>query len=146
MGWWLAIGLVVLLVGGIYLSVWDRNLATVEAVGDSLVITPRGFNKFWAFKREIKVPLVNVKSVRVVEPRELPWGWKVPGTDVPGLIRAGSYTRKGEWSFYLFRGGRPVVLIELDGNRFSRIGVETADPNGVATNLNKSLGDRQGSF
>ena len=142
MGWWLLLGLIVLLVGGVYLSVRDRNLATVEPVGDSLVITPRGFNKVWALKGEIKVPLVNVKSVRVAEPRELPWGWRVPGTAVPGLIRAGSYTRRGEWSFYLFRGDRPVVLIELDGNRYRRIGVEIADPNGVASNLNKCLGDR----
>lgn len=142
MGWTYVAVLLVLLVGGIYLSVRDRNLGTIEVEGSSVVVTPRGLNKAWALKSRLAVPLACIDSIRVVDPKQLPWGWRMPGTDVPGLIRAGSYTRKGEWSFYLFRGGKPVVLIELHGTRFTRIGVETHDPASVASELNKALGDR----
>jgi hypothetical protein len=139
-GWAIALGLLAAIVGGVYASVRDRNLATIEIAGDELVMTPRGFNKVWALKGRLAVPKSCVKQVRVMaNPKELSWGWRLPGTEIPGLIRAGSYIRKGEWSFQLWRGRKPIVLIELEGTRYSRMAVETQNPNEVITELDRIL-------
>ena len=133
----------VLVLGGlpiaIYLSVRDRDLASVDVVGPDLTITPRGLNKLWAVKARMTIPIAAITDARVIEDaRELPRGWRLPGTWVPGLITAGSYVGKGEWSFFLIRGGAPVVAIEGRSGKYSRAIVETADPRGTIARIQEA--------
>ena len=135
MTWIYAVGAILLLLVLIAVSVADRNLASVEVVGDDIVIEPRGFNKAWTLRSKLVVPTSEVTEVRVVEdPRTLPRGLRLPGTAVPGLITAGSYLKAGEWSFFAMRGGRPVVVIETTG-RYRRIVLETTDPHATVATL-----------
>ena len=136
MAWVYALGSIVLLVLLIFLSVRDRNLASAEVVDGAIIVRPRGLNKVWTMKPKLVLPVDEVTDIRVdADPRRLPKGLRLPGTAVPGLILAGSYLKRGEWSFFAIRGGRPVVVIEASG-RYRRVVFETNDPHGIVKRLN----------
>lgn len=112
----------------VYLSVRGGDLARVDMADDALVVRPRGLNRLWAMKGEVRVPLAQVSEVRTgVARRSVPSGWRVPGTYVPGLIQAGTYRSKGERSFWLVGRASHVTVVEFAGGRFDRIVLELSD-------------------
>lgn len=143
MTWLYVVGLMALLVILIYASVADRNLASIEVDQETVTVTPRGLNKLWTLRPKVAVPIEDVVDVRVVDPKGLPRGLRLPGTAVPGLITAGMYRKSGEWSFFAIRGGRPVVLIETSA-AIKRIVVETHEPDEVVRRLEADLADGGG--
>src|SRR5262249_11601780 len=58
----------------------------------------RGADKLWAFKSTLEMPLVHIASVRADS--EVARGWchgiSMPGTDVPGVITAGTFYQDGK--------------------------------------------------
>lgn len=127
----LALGILAGLLVAIYVSVADRNLATLAVRDRDLVVTMRGLNALWALKRQVLIPISAVTDARVADARKLRWGWRLPGTAIPGLIFAGSYLKDGAWSFFAVRRGEEAVIIETDQTRFQRVVFETADPYGA---------------
>ncbi len=105
-----------------YLSVRKGDLAYVEITDDSLVVRPRGLNRVWALKGEVRIPLSQVSGVRTdVIRRDVPSGFRVPGTYIPGVIQAGTYRKSGEKSFWLVGRTPTVTVIECPGAAFDRI-------------------------
>ena len=143
MTWLYVVGLLALLVVLIYASVADRNLASIEVDHETVVVRPRGLNKLWTLRSRVVIPIKYVERVRVVDPKGLPRGLRLPGTAVPGLITAGMYRKSGEWSFFAIRGGRPVVLIETSAP-IKRIVIETHEPGEVVRRLQAILVERGG--
>lgn len=135
------VGLLILL---LFVSVAGGNLAAAEVEGSSLVVRLRGLNKIWAFKNRIVVPLTAVTAVEV-QPKldSMPIGLRMPGTSVPGLIVAGSYRTKGHRSFYAIRRGDNVLVIDLEGVKYSRIVIETGDPHMSAATIKAALPGRR---
>ena len=114
-----------------YLSVRTGDLARADLADGVLVVRPRGLNRLWSFKREVRVPLSEIAQVdRDVARRSVPSGFRMPGTYLPGLIQAGTYRRKGEKSFWLVGRTPTVTVVECPGSRFDRLvlqlGNETA--------------------
>lgn len=106
----------------VYLSGRTGNLLRVDVADGALAVRPRGLNRLWAMKGEVRVPLAHVSQVRTnVDRRTVPSGWRLPGTYVPGLLQAGTYRTKGERSFWLVGRARNVTVIDCAGGRFARI-------------------------
>ncbi|HWL66421.1 MAG TPA: hypothetical protein VNP73_10645 [Actinomycetota bacterium] len=123
----------------IHLSTSGRNLVDVTVSDEEVTVTPKGLNKLWAFKGQISVPISSIRSVRLVTGlRDLPMGIRWPGTAIPGLIVAGTYRKGGERSFYAIRDGRDVVLIELDGHEYRRVGFQTNGPQEVVDRISSA--------
>ncbi len=111
-----------------YLSVRNGDLAHVEIADDVLIVRPRGLNRLWAFRGEVRVPLSQVSAVRTdVARRDVPSGFRVPGTYIPGLIQAGTYRKSGEKSFWLVGRTSAVTVIECPGAGFDRIVLQLTD-------------------
>ena len=74
------------------------------------------------FHREIRIPAEHVKSAWLGMPTS---SWKelrVPGSFVPGLIKAGRYlTPRGTEFWYVTRKKKQAVTIELAGEAFNRL-------------------------
>ncbi len=106
----------------VYVSVRTEELAHVRVADGAIVIRPRGLNRLWALRREIRVPVSSVSAVATDVPRRgVPSGFRMPGTYLPGLIQAGTYRRKGEKSFWLAGRSRTVTVIECRGAEFDRV-------------------------
>ncbi len=98
------------------------DLARVDVADGFLIVRPRGLNRLWALKAEVRVPLAQVSEVHAsVARRDVPARFRTLGTYVPGLIQAGSYRTKGERSFWVVGRASTVTVIDCPGARFDRI-------------------------
>ena len=112
----------------IYVSVRGGELARVNVSDDALIIRPRGLNRLWALKSELRVALSDVSEVHAdVARQSVTSGFRMPGTYFPGLIQAGTYRRGGEKSFWLVGRTSKVTVIECSGGRFDRIVLQLRD-------------------
>lgn len=107
--------------------------------GGTAVLEPRGWSRIWTLRRRVVIPISAIRRVRRA-PADLVrgiWhGWRLPGTQLPGVIIAGSYLKDGEWTFWDVRGkGARAIEIGLSGTRYSRLVVDVADPDAEVARL-----------
>jgi len=140
MDWSGVVAVIAFLLVAVHLSTADRHLVEVTTADGTVTLTPRGLMRVWAFRRRISIPLRSIRSVRVApDARELPKGLRLPGTAIPGLILAGTFLKRGEWSFYALRDGKDVLLLELDEHRYRRVVIQTRDPFAVAQRITSAI-------
>jgi len=69
-----------------------------------LMLCVVGADKLWALKRSLEMPLVHIAGVRA--DAEVARGWwhgiRLPGTNVPGVITAGTFYQDGKRVFGMF--------------------------------------------
>ena len=69
---------------------------------DKLVLHVRGADRLWSFNSSLEIPLVHIASVRA--DTEIARGWwhgiRMPGTNVPGVITAGTFYQDGKRVFW----------------------------------------------
>jgi len=115
-------------------------MTTVEITGDQLVVTMQGWDRFWALRRRIAVPLAHVRGA-TADPgmsRE-PAGIRMPGTYLPRVITAGTYRKDGARDFWNLRATREAVVVELTGERFRRLVLGVHDARATAEQIERSL-------
>jgi len=67
-----------------------------------LVFHVRGADKLWAFRSSLEIPLVHIAGVRADPEAARGWyhGIRMPGTNVPGVITAGTFYQDGKRVFW----------------------------------------------
>lgn len=132
----IAVLLIAGVVGAAWVSARSGNLADVEISPDRVDVRLRGFNRFWAFKRELSIPMANVKDATYV-----PYapgfigGLRWPGTAIPGVMTAGTYLSRGSKSFFAVHRGENALVLELDDWKYRRVIVDTKDPDVLASQI-----------
>ncbi len=98
--------------------------------GDVLVLEVRGFDKLWAFKSSLEIPLQHVTGIRADPAAARGWwhGLRAPGTHIPGMITAGTYYHDGKRVFWDIHSPENTVVFELKDERYNELIVEVADP------------------
>jgi hypothetical protein len=100
-----------------------------------------GWSRIWCLKSQLEVPLIHLRGARA--DGDLPKGFwiRLPGTYVPGLIKAGSYRNsRGKWSFWDLRRARDrIIVIELSGWQYDFIVVEVGNPAAAIEMLRPAL-------
>ena len=95
-----------------------------------LTLHVRGADKLWAFKSSLEIPLVHIASVRA-DP-EVARGWyhgiRMPGTNVPGVITAGTFYQDGKRVFWDVHRPEKTIVIDLHDERYNELVVEVDDP------------------
>jgi hypothetical protein len=95
-----------------------------------LVLHVRGADKLWAFKSSLEIPLVHIAGVRA-DP-EVARGWyhgiRMPGTNVPGVITAGTFHQDGKRFFWDVHSPEKTIVIDLHDERYNELVVEVDDP------------------
>jgi hypothetical protein len=114
-------------------------LVDLSIAEGKLVLHVRGADKLWAFKSSLEIPLVHIAGVRA-DP-EIARGWyhgiRMPGTDVPGVITAGTFYQDGKRVFWDIHRPEKTIVIDLHDERFNQLVIEVADP-GAAVKLIQS--------
>jgi len=115
---------------------------TIEA--DSVVFEVEGLDKLWAFRSRLQLPLAHVSSVDHDPDAVGRWwhGFKLVGTELVGLFAAGTFYYHGELVFWDVRNPQNTIIVSLDHERYKKLIVEVADPNGTIEFLRKALGAR----
>jgi hypothetical protein len=115
----------------------------VDVTNGQLDITLTCWDRVWALKKHLSIPLAHVKSIQVQSPPRMNWkNLRAPGTSWPGKIRAGSYWswETHEWSFWNVRKSQRVVVIDLDGEKYSRLVLQVENPEGVVEMVRRVVG------
>ena len=76
-------------------------------------------------------------------PGSLALGWweelRAPGTNIPGVITAGTFYQEGEKVFWDVHDPHKTVVIQLRDEKYSRLVVEVEDPSTTAQAIQERL-------
>ena len=88
-------------------------------------------DKLWALKSSLEIPLQHVAGIRAEPSVAHGWwhGLRMPGTNLPGVITAGTFYHDGKRVFWDVHNPENTVVIELKDERYAELIVEVADPN-----------------
>ena len=96
----------------------------------NLVLHVRGADKLWAFKSSLEIPLVHIAEIRTDPDVAHSWwpGLRMPGTNIPGVLTAGTFYQDGKRVFWDVHNPDKTVVIELKDERYNELIVEVAVP------------------
>lgn len=108
-------------------------MVEIEVTTELLTLKVQGMDKIWALKSRIEVPLSHVLDVETyyehrrhdVYAGDMPW--KVGGTGIPGVIKAGTYYQ-GVWAFWDVHSFDNAIVIHLAQEHYKLLVVEVANP------------------
>ena len=112
--------------------------------GGNLGLHVRGADQLWALKSSLEIPLAHIAEIRADSTVAHGWwhGLRMPGTNIPGVLMAGTFYHDGRRVFWDVHNPDNTVVIELKDERYNELIVEVADPQ-AAVELVKAALPRQ---
>ena len=116
-------------------------MVNVVVQGDRVRFEVEGWDQLWAFKSQLEIPLAHIRGVRAgPEPARGWWhGVRLPGTQIPGLLTAGSFYQSEGFVFYDVHDPERTVVVELDHEHYQRLVIEVASPEEVVKMLRSAM-------
>lgn len=101
------------------------------------VFAVEGMHKLWAFRSLLEIPLEHIIAVEVNRDQVGSWwhGFKLIGTDMPGLFAAGTFYYHGELVFWDVHDTTKTIIVSLEHERYKKLIVEVSDPEATAAML-----------
>jgi hypothetical protein len=115
-------------------------MVDLSVSGGNLVLHVRGADKLWALKSSLEIPLAHIVEIRADPSIAHGWwhGLRMPGTNIPGVLTAGTFYQHGKRVFWDVHNPDNTVVIELKDERYNELIIEVADPQ-AAVELVKSV-------
>jgi hypothetical protein len=116
-------------------------VVNVTLLDDRAVFEVEGLHQLWALRSRLEIPLTHITGAEIDVDKVGRWwhGWKLMGTDVPGLFAAGTFYYHGELVFWDVRDPASTIIVSLDHERYKKLIVEVADPEAVLAGLRRAL-------
>ena len=110
----------------------------------SAVFVVQGMDKLWALKSELRIPLEHIAGARLDTEAARGWwhGIRMPGTQIPGLITAGTFYSHGRRVFYDVHDPDNTIVVDLNHESYDSLVVEVADPEADARRINSAIASR----
>lgn len=95
-----------------------------------LVLHVRGADKFWALKSTLEIPLEHVTGIHADPAVARGWwhGLKLMGSELPGVLLAGTFYQHGQKIFWDVHNPENTVVIDLRHESYGQLIVEVANP------------------
>ncbi len=121
-------------------------MVDITVVGDRVRFDVKGWDRFWALRSELEIPLSHIKSVRADAEATRGWwhGIRIPGTDIPGILTVGTFYQGDGFVFYDVHDYAKTIVLELDHEHYQRLIVEVADPPAAVALLESALSQSSG--
>jgi hypothetical protein len=107
-----------------------------------LVLHVKGVDKLFALKSTLEIPLQHIEGIRA-DP-EVARGWfhglRMPGTQIPGVLTAGTFYLHEQRVFWDVHRADQTVVIELYDERYNELIVEVADPAAAVEMVREAIG------
>jgi hypothetical protein len=116
-------------------------MVNVSIEGDRVRFEVEGWDKLWALKSQLEIPLEHIREVRVDPTPARGWwhGIRMPGTQIPGLLTAGTFYQHEGAVFYDVHDPERTIVLELDHEHYRRLVIEVDDPQRVAAQLQSAI-------
>ena len=105
-------------------------MVDVTIDGDKAVFQVEGFDKLWAFRGQLDIPLAHILQIECDPEQARGWwhGFRLLGTQMPGLITAGTFYQHGELVFWDVHDPANTVIISLAHEHYKKLVIEVSDP------------------
>ena len=105
-------------------------MVEVTVDGDRITFEVEGWDKFWALRSRLEIPVDHIKGARVDEEAAKGWwhGVKLGGADLPGVITAGTFYRKGRVVFYDTHKPENTIVVDLDHEHYDQLILQVRHP------------------
>lgn len=120
-------------------------MVTITVDGDRAIFDVRGLDKLWSFRSRLEIPLAHIVAVEANVDQVGRWwhGVKLLGTDVPGLLGAGTFRYDGELVFWDVHNPANAIILSLDHERYKKLIVEVEDPAAAISHLRSAISGAQ---
>ncbi len=117
-------------------------MVDISVHGNRAVFNVEGLHKAWSLKSRLEIPLEHVTGVEINHEQVGRWwhGFKLMGTEVPGVFAAGTFYFHGELVFWDVHDTQKTIIVSLEHERYKKLIVEVADPERSAALLNAAAG------
>lgn len=111
-------------------------MVSVLVHNDNFIFEIVGLHKIWAMESKIIVPKTSLIRAHQ-EPEDFTFwkGFRMPGTEIPGLIAAGTFYKKGR-NFWDVMNKKNAVVVELKDHYFKKLIIEVKNPEEILHLLN----------
>src|SRR5947209_640166 len=105
-------------------------MVNVSIEKDRIRFEVEGWDKLWAMKSHLEIPLAHVLAVRADPEPARGWfhGLRLPGTEIPGVLTAGTFYQGDGWVFFDVHNPESTIVLELDHEHYKRLVIEVQDP------------------
>jgi len=102
---------------------------SIEIVDGNLHVVVKGFDKILALKSSFTIPLTHIQSIQI-RPEEVFnfWHGLRIGTNIPGIISAGTFIQSDGAIFMEFRHEHRTVGINLIHEKYKALYLEVPEP------------------
>lgn len=106
-----------------------------------LVLHVRGADQLWALKSTLEIPLQHIAGVRADPEAARGWwhGVRLPGTNIPGVLTAGTFYQHGQRVFWDVHHPDNTIVIDLHDERYNELIVEVENPAAAAQMIESLL-------
>ena len=105
-----------------------------------------GWDKLWALKSRLEIPLAHIKGAKYDENAAKGWwhGVRLGGADLPGVITAGTFYRQGRLVFFDTHRPENTIVVDLDDHeRFDQLILQVRNPASAVELITKAIGQKQ---
>src|ERR1051326_5689712 len=105
-------------------------MVEISINGEQLHLEVQGLDKLWSFRGKLEIPLRPIGGVRPGPEAAGGWwhGIKVMGTNVPGVITAGTFIQHGQKVFWDVHDPHKTIIIELHDETYADLIIEVDNP------------------
>ena len=109
------------------------------------VFDVQGMDKFWALRSHIQIPLVHVTGAMIDPEAARGWwhGLRMPGTQIPGVITAGTFYQHGRRVFYDVHDTDNTIVVTLNHEKFDQLVVEVENPEAEVRKITAAISPRR---
>jgi len=122
-------------------------MVTISVEGDRLVLAVEGWDKLWALRSRLEIPLAHIRGAHA-EPDVsigLFTGLKLAGTHVPGVLSAGTFVHRDGLVFWDVHHPERAIVIDLEHEHYRRLMVEVEDPPAAVRAIESGMASVPGS-
>lgn len=86
-------------------------------------------HKLWALKSRLTIPAAHILTAYAdTEKSSWVWGLRMPGTQIPGIITAGTYIVNDGVIFCDVMDVSKSIIVELHDEHYKKLVIEVEDP------------------
>ncbi len=116
-------------------------MVEVSIHGNRIRFEVQGWDRLWSFRNQLEIPVAHVSNVRVDPAPARGWwhGLRLPGTQIPGVLSAGTFYQHDGAVFYDVHDPERTIVLEVEHEHYRRLVVEVADPAATVAAINAVL-------
>jgi hypothetical protein len=115
---------------------------TVDA--DKIVFEVEGWDKLWALRSRLEIPISHIKGARIDGDATKGWwkGVRIGGAQIPGVITAGSFYTQGRFVFYDAHKSEHTIVVDLEHETYDALILQVRDPEAALKLITAAISNR----